>query len=54
MYKFVVYRIKKDDRSESSEEEENAQLKPEAEPLLTEVNGSANGLAKAVYENGSL
>ncbi|KAL7920177.1 TLC domain-containing protein [Trichoderma austrokoningii] len=37
MYKFVVYKIKKDDRSESSEEETLA------EPLLTEVNGAANG-----------
>ncbi|EHK41610.1 uncharacterized protein TrAtP1_005117 [Trichoderma atroviride] len=54
MYKFVVYKIKKDDRSESSEEEENAQLQPEAEPLLTEVNGSANGHATAAVANGSL
>lgn len=52
MYKFVVYRIKKDDRSESSGEEENAQL--EAEPLL-EANGLANSNVRpAAGANGSL
>ncbi|KAM0253898.1 hypothetical protein ACHAQJ_007073 [Trichoderma viride] len=52
MYKFLVYRIKKDDRSESSEEEETQE--PEAEPLL-EGNGSANGNGHAKpTANGSL
>ncbi|KAL7904712.1 TLC domain-containing protein [Trichoderma velutinum] len=45
MYKFVVYRIKKDDRSESSAPEDNQEA--EAEPLL-----EGNGNAKSA--NGSL
>jgi acyl-CoA-dependent ceramide synthase len=54
MYKFLVYRIKKDDRSESSGEEENQV--PEAVPLL-EANGSANANANGHAKpaaNGSL
>ncbi|EHK21153.1 uncharacterized protein TRIVIDRAFT_59599 [Trichoderma virens Gv29-8] len=46
MYKFVVYRIKKDDRSESSGPEDNQEA--EAEPLL-EGTGDAKSAA-----NGSL
>ncbi|KAL7791563.1 TLC domain-containing protein [Trichoderma ceciliae] len=52
MYKFVVYRIKKDDRSELSGEEETQAAKAEAEPLM-EGNGPANGHAKPAA-SGSL